>query len=654
MPFLPAKTLSWFVLALAVTTNIVQAAEESADAAAADTCGLYLAVSSTSTVEEPKWGIYAGKEYPRGVSIGSGEVAIQTFNLMANVVPLELEDDEDEDEQEDLTPVVDFFEQFIWVPQASGGQFELKEGRTVTAIPGVGVLGAYNPKLTNTDWNHSASFFRPVMNEEPGVAHPGRGAYSNFYNVAMRSKEPIREGMEIFISYGDNWDAEKAEEDDDEEDGQITREDYGKIDETVNKMIAFFTKHEADLPPDAKADIYNFLIRDVMAAAAGPKKGAKIATMLPGTPEELTKVKEAGGALTYSQPTSVRTLEWLSTYGRCMDNIKAGPSTIPHAGRGAFATRTIPNGGLVAPVPLVHIIDEGIMDMHEVEKVTDPDEGDIYARKNDEVTGKQLLLNYCFGHAESTMLFFNGGAATALINHASGDKANAKLTWSTHPNHHKHWYELTPIELLEPENQHIGLLMEIVATREIAEGEEVLLDYGNEWQAAWDAHVKTWTNKVTSGALPSNWPLHALDYMAAQKESGKPWDPTTPLPENVMLKCFLMANKPTDEPPVNDKGEKVRLWSESEDPKRTVFDQEYLFDCKIEQLQEPAEADGSYLYTVVWEKGGSRTIVKNVPHAALVLVDKPGTSDQFVTEAFRHYIPIPDDVFPQGPWRDAA
>ena len=40
-----------------------------------------------------------------------------------------------------------------------------------------------------------------------------------------------------------------------------------------------------------------------------------------------------------------------------MDNIKVGNSTNPDAGRGAFANRFIPQGGLVAPAPLIHIRD---------------------------------------------------------------------------------------------------------------------------------------------------------------------------------------------------------------------------------------------------------------------------------------------------------
>jgi hypothetical protein len=49
-----------------------------------DQCGLYLAVSSTSTGDNTVWGIYAGKEYKNGDAIGQNELAVSTINLRAN------------------------------------------------------------------------------------------------------------------------------------------------------------------------------------------------------------------------------------------------------------------------------------------------------------------------------------------------------------------------------------------------------------------------------------------------------------------------------------------------------------------------------------------------------------------------------------------
>jgi len=56
-----------------------------------------------------------------------------------------------------------------------------------------------SPKLTNPDWNHSSDFFWPVIGEQPGVNHPGHGAYTQVFNVSLRSKDQIQAGREMFI-----------------------------------------------------------------------------------------------------------------------------------------------------------------------------------------------------------------------------------------------------------------------------------------------------------------------------------------------------------------------------------------------------------------------------------------------------------------------
>lgn len=53
-------------------------------------CGLYLALSSTSTEEHTIWGIYAGKDYEPGQMIGVPELAVNTHNLRYNVMTNDL------------------------------------------------------------------------------------------------------------------------------------------------------------------------------------------------------------------------------------------------------------------------------------------------------------------------------------------------------------------------------------------------------------------------------------------------------------------------------------------------------------------------------------------------------------------------------------
>lgn len=170
-------------------------------------CRLYLAESSTSTVELPLWGIYAGVDFDDDVQLGEPDVAIQMHNLMAHAMD---QDDTEEDEPDEMRSLrrtsVEVMEQFTWVAVSSGAIDELGPGEKInSAIPGTALLAAYGPKMANVAFNHTSSYFRPALNEQPGQAHPGRGAYSHFYNVGMRSTTMIPAGFEIFMDYGANY-----------------------------------------------------------------------------------------------------------------------------------------------------------------------------------------------------------------------------------------------------------------------------------------------------------------------------------------------------------------------------------------------------------------------------------------------------------------
>ena len=593
----------------------------------ADTCGLYLAVSSTSTADATTWGLYAGEVIPAHTPIGFPEIAVNLLHLQANAAY--------DDSDEDRSAVVDFLESQVWVPDAAGAKFALKNGRIVTSIPGAGALGGFNPKLTNAAWNHHEAYRHPSVGEEPGVAHVNRGAQSDYYHVVLQTTSEIPAGMEVFVDFGENW------EDDDKE-NELQKEDYEKVDKTVEQMIAFFEKHKGALDEESKSKVYMFIVRDVLNAAVGQAKARKIGAILPTNPDDLPKVMEAGGSLSYSAPSVYRQLSWLAKHGLCMDNIKPGASHIPHAGRGAFATRAIPQGGLVTPVPLVHLPYKDILDMHNLEA----DEEGFYTRTSDEVINQQLLTNYVYGHPSSTMVFVPSGSTASFINHSK--EPNARMQWSTHPAHQKAWFDLDPSELVQEEHLYLGLMMEIVALRDIAPDEEIVMDYGEEWQEAWEEHVKRWEGME----LPTAWPIRANDMNQKVHYEGQPFKTPEelkeePYPENLSLVAFLMIvdsdNAGTEEDP--------KEWGEPEDG--TTYDAENLFSLEIMSREEE---EGSYTYVVEWKNNkGQSTYVTGVPHDAIIFVDNPESGDQFMNGlSFRHYIGIPDDVFPQGAWRNLS
>eukprot|EP00957_Ditylum_brightwellii_P059991 4554247-Ditylum_brightwellii.AAC.1 len=59
------------------------------------------------------------------------------------------------------------------------------------------------------------------------------------------------------------------------------------------------------------------------------------------------------GSVMYSSPDSIQSLDWLQTIGYCIDNMKAGPSTIPETGQGSFTMRHTQERALISKSQLL-------------------------------------------------------------------------------------------------------------------------------------------------------------------------------------------------------------------------------------------------------------------------------------------------------------
>jgi len=102
---------------------------------------------------------------------------------------------------------------------------------------------------------------------------------------------------------------------------------------------------------------------------------------------------------------------------------------------------------------------------------------------------QQLLLNYCFGHSQSTaLLLCPYGMYTNYINH-SHKRPNARIFWSDQMQHPE-WMDV-PVEDFG-NLSYAGLSVDYVALRNISVGEEILIDYGKEWESAWKKHGNEW------------------------------------------------------------------------------------------------------------------------------------------------------------------
>lgn len=169
--------------------------------------------------------------------------------------------------------------------------------------------------------------------------------------------------------------------------------------------------------------------------------------------------------------------EWIKENGLCLEHLVPKKSTLLHAGFGGFAQYGVPKNEIVVPAPVLHVTNKETLTLYR-RGIVDDDEIRSF-QKNPESfkTGISLLLNYCLGHTESSMLMCPMTSAM-LINHCSdrtkecGPKGpNAEVRWSSgwDPASHE-WRNKT----LHDIDHHKGriLSLEIVALRDIAPNEE--------------------------------------------------------------------------------------------------------------------------------------------------------------------------------------
>jgi hypothetical protein len=409
-------------------------------------------------------------------------------------------------------------------------------------------------------------------------------------------------------------------------------------------------KYEEHMKGSLKEEVLDFML-DTILEAAGTKRAKLMRSLIPPVPSKLKKAKEMGGTFAYRNRDIVKSPKWLEKHGLCVDNLRSGKSTVPHAGRGAFASRKLTEGDIIAPVPMIPIFAEELLDMYKVVEHTieGAKAGLTYDRSNP--MGTQLLLNYCFGHVESSILMIPSSPMVSLINHSP--EPNAFLTWSTHDwvenDHPLHDLPLDQWDFEKATEKDPKLVMVLVASKDIEEGEEVFINYGPLWETAWEEHVRNFKDAHSDGT----WPLKAEDVRKAYKHEPYPVDVKKrkmPYPNGVFTACFVETMDVEDgEPKRNSAGNEIMNWAGPESYGDYLGNN--LVVCDLQSRQESEEH--FYTYTVITRLKESEDVieVKNVPHAAILLMDKPYTSDALAPGVFRHWIAIEDEKFPQA-WRN--
>ena len=341
-------------------------------------------------------------------------------------------------------------------------------------------------------------------------------------------------------------------------------------------------------------------------------------------------------------PEPNRPPEWLQKHGMCADNIKVQTATDPSMGRGAFSRRFIQRGSVIAPAPLQIYPNRT--------KFSAPLRGDarrVHEKENEMLFEReQLLVNYAFQPKGSSLLLYPYGPGVGLINHATKDsgKINAKIQWSkNHMNHGAQWLESSLTLDQFWKMQYPGsLILDVVALRDIREGEEIFIDYGIEWERAWEKHIEKWKpfspHKIYKYVYP--W-----DEMSNYNNPIKPYRTRSELDKNPYAHNLMVVFDTRN----ISKGRKARMeWRQSSHwPESNT-------ECSIVSRIYNAEKE-IYVYEVqLWpnddhtaEDGTPMMFVDyGVPHSAIRLVDRPYHSDQFIPSAFRHSIGFPEELTP--------
>lgn len=213
------------------------------------------------------------------------------------------------------------------------------------------------------------------------------------------------------------------------------------------------------------------------------------------------------------------------------------------------------------------------------------------------------------------------------------------------------------------------LAMEIVALRDIARGEEILMDYGPTWERAWTEHVASWTPPL-GAPRPTNVAWNAQRRLSV---NGELRDEKINPQHDMFSACWYVEE---DDPAVyHDDDEEAPDWRSMSDKAilstygrdgskqvpAYVGNQAYYWPCSIVEVHEKDD-EGEAYYTVrifqtemqstaSWEKRDLPCFLTHYPRRSIRFFNLPYSSDQHLVGAFRHHIEIPDSMFPKQ-WKN--
>ena len=561
------------------------------------TCRYYIAQSS---IPNSGWGIYTAIDIKEDDIVFQPEIIVPIIDIAKH-----------NQKSHNWMP-----DSYVWQPEVPGIEFE--SDHVDAFIPGPGAIPNSYPELNNVGVRNKGSYDDCGLHRSKD---PGAGAFSYYIYDDARAIRNISAGSEVFINYGEHWFQYRTESF-----GYVPLSgDFKHVDSTVTSFLALKSKKETTLSSEAISNLWE-LTKQISSDAPRVLNAFKITNG-----GDLKKIKEIGIAR-YSLPNSQTNLTWMQKNGLCIDNLHPAKSNIPQAGKGAFVYQTFHKGEVVAPLPLIHIAHNETVLMYDF-NVTNLSNNSKF-----EIRGTQLLLNYCYSHKRSTLLLCPYGSAVNFVNHDS-ISPNVRIRWSNFKGTRKDWFNISVEELNQQKKA--GLMLEFVAIRNISSGEEILLDYGKDWEDAWNSHVSNFIPYQGSHRYTSANQIKYNESIRTKEEQLN-----HPYPQNIMFKCFFKKIWTRND--IKEKGFHRRT--------RPFHKDDFDGSLKPCEILQRYEIDGETYYTVkilikkVSKSKKLSNIIKpqitHMPRTAIQITDKMYTTDIHLKNAFRHPIGIPDEIFP--------
>lgn len=295
------------------------------------------------------------------------------------------------------------------------------------------------------------------------------------------------------------------------------------------------------------------------------------------------------------------------------------------------------------------------------------------------VQGHQIILNYCFSHPETTLLLCPTGAGINYINHApltstTMPTANVRVQWAADGQFRQDasWLSKAPTEMEHDPNMHLAL--DYIALRDIEKGEELFMDYGEAWEAAWARHVSHWaphdTNYMSAADFNRQHSQNILRTVQEQRSN--------PSPSNLYTRCHRSLLSTTN------KKARIQMMRTINFHDWGNYQGQVGYQCRIadrhEVAQEGQDRGGTIMSTytvmlVMTEEADDGVYmdldldgtmidqsenltppthnmkVENVPREAIRFFDKPYSTDMHLQGAFRHALGLPNNIVPDA-WRN--